>query len=242
MKNIVFGFHAVIEAIDSGSEIDKIYLKKDLKGDLAKEVYAAVKGRNIPVFRVPVEKINRLCRQNHQGVVAFILPVAYQRITSIVPSLYEEGKNPLIVVLDGVTDTRNFGAIARTCECASVDAIVIPQQGSVGITEDAIKTSAGALLRVPVCREHNMEFVVNYLKESGLKIVGASEKAQTFYDEEDLTVPVAIIMGAEDKGISPELVAKCDTLLKIPIDGFTSSLNVSVAAGIMIYEVIRQRK
>lgn len=242
MNEMVFGFRAVMEAVDSGADIDKIFMKKDIQSDLAKDLYAAVKGRDIPVVRVPLEKINKLCKKNHQGVVAFISPVAYQKITSLIPSLYEQGKTPLVVVLDGITDTRNFGAIARTCECAGVDAIVIPQQGSASITADAIKTSAGALLRVPVCREHNLQFVLNYLKESGLKVVGATEKAAKFYTEEDMTSPVAIVMGAEDKGISSENLALCDECLRIPIEGFTSSLNVSVAAGIMIYEVLRQRQ
>lgn len=242
MNEMVFGFRAVMEAVDSGADIDKIFMKKDIQSELAKDLYAAVKGRDIPVVRVPLEKINKLCKKNHQGIVAFISPVAYQKITSIIPSLYEQGKTPLVVVLDGITDTRNFGAIARTCECAGVDAIVIPQQGSASITADAIKTSAGALLRVPVCREHNLQFVLNYLKESGLKVVGATEKAATFYTEEDMTCPVAIVMGAEDKGISPDNLALCDECLRIPIEGYTSSLNVSVAAGIMIYEVLRQRQ
>lgn len=242
MNEMVFGFRAVMEAVDSGADIDKIFMKKDIQSDLAKDLYAAVKGRDIPVVRVPLEKINKLCKKNHQGVVAFISPVAYQKITSLIPSLYEQGKTPLVVVLDGITDTRNFGAIARTCECAGVDAIVIPQQGSASITADAIKTSAGALLRVPVCREHNLQFVLNYLKESGLKVVGATEKAAKFYTEEDMTSPVAIVMGAEDKGISSENLVLCDECLRIPIEGFTSSLNVSVAAGIMIYEVLRQRQ
>lgn len=242
MNEMVFGFRAVMEAVDSGADIDKIFMKKDIQSDLAKDLYAAVKGRDIPVVRVPLEKINKLCKKNHQGVVAFISPVAYQKITSLIPSLYEQGKTPLVVVLDGITDTRNFGAIARTCECAGVDAIVIPQQGSASITADAIKTSAGALLRVPVCREHNLQFVLNYLKESGLKVVGATEKAAKFYTEEDMTSPVAIVMGSEDKGISSENLVLCDECLRIPIEGFTSSLNVSVAAGIMIYEVLRQRQ
>lgn len=242
MNEIVFGFRAVIEAVESGADIDKIFLKKDVQSEFARDLYAAVKGRDIPVFRVPVEKINKLCKKNHQGIMAFVSPVAYQKITSIIPALYEQGKNPLVVVLDGITDTRNFGAIARTCECAGVDAIVIPQQGSASITPDAVKTSAGALLRIPVCREHNLQFVLNFLKDSGLKVVGASEKASKFYTEEDLTVPVAIVMGAEDKGISAANIELCDECLRIPIEGFTASLNVSVAAGIMIYEVIRQRR
>ncbi|HOH96271.1 MAG TPA: RNA methyltransferase substrate-binding domain-containing protein, partial [Candidatus Enterocola sp.] len=144
MNDLIFGLRAIIEAIEAGKEIDKILLKKDMQSDLAKELFAAVKGRNIPVVRVPVERIDRITKKNHQGAIAFISPITYQRITDIIPSLYEAGKSPLIVVLDGVTDVRNFGAIARTCECAGVDAIVLPQSGSAPVNADAIKTSAGA--------------------------------------------------------------------------------------------------
>lgn len=241
MNEIIFGLRAIIEAIDAGVEIDKILMKKDIQSDLAKELYAAVKGHDIPVVRVPVEKIDRITRKNHQGAIAFISPISYQKITHVIPELYENGISPFIVVLDGVTDVRNFGAIARTCECAGVNAIVIPQTGSATVNADAIKTSAGALLNIPVCREHNLAYVVNYLKESGVKIIAASEKADEDYTHLSYTEPIAIVMGSEDTGISPEILELCDEAARIPIVGNIQSLNVSVAAGILIYEAVKQR-
>lgn len=242
MNDLIFGLRAIIEAIEAGKEIDKILLKKDMQSDLAKELFAAVKGRNIPVVRVPVERIDRITKKNHQGAIAFISPIIYQRITDIIPSLYEAGKSPLIVVLDGVTDVRNFGAIARTCECAGVDAIVLPQSGSAPVNADAIKTSAGALMSIPVCREHNLAYVMQFMKDSGIKLIAASEKAAKDYTLLSYTEPTAIVMGAEDIGISQSILALCDESARIPILGEIASLNVSVAAGILIYEAVRQRK
>ena len=241
MNDLIFGLRAIIEAIEAGKEIDKILLKKDMQSDLAKELFAAVKGRNIPVVRVPVERIDRITKKNHQGAIAFISPITYQRITDIIPSLYEAGKSPLIVVLDGVTDVRNFGAIARTCECAGVDAIVLPQSGSAPVNADAIKTSAGALMSIPVCREHNLAYVLQFMKDSGIKLIAASEKAAKDYTLLSYTEPTAIVMGAEDIGISQSILALCDESARIPILGEIASLNVSVAAGILIFEAVRQR-
>lgn len=238
---MVFGIRAVIEAVKAGKEIDKILVKKDLQGDLAQELMAELKGTEIFVQRVPVEKINRITRKNHQGVIAFISPVSYTRLENVVPSLYEEGKMPFLVLLDGITDVRNFGAIARTCECAGVDAIVIPERGSVSVTPDAVKTSAGALLHLPVCREHSIAEALRYLHASGVKIVAASEKAQELYTGPDYTGPVAVVMGAEDVGLSAQTLRYCDTQVALPQVGRIGSLNVSVAAGVMIYEVVRQR-
>lgn len=180
--------------------------------------------------------------KNHQGVIAFISPVVYQRIEDIIPAIYEEGRNPFIVVLDSVTDVRNFGAIARTCECAGVDAIVIPAVGSAPINADAIKTSAGALLSIPVCREMNLGNTLKFLTASGLKLIAATEKADSEYVEATYNDPVAIVMGSEDEGISPDHLRLCQDLVSIPLFGKIESLNVSVAAGIIIYEAVRQRK
>ena len=202
-NEMIFGIRAVIEAVESGKDIDKILIKKDLQSDLAQELFAAVRGRNIVVQKVPIEKINRMSRKNHQGVLAFIAAVAYQRLDDIVPGLYEDGKNPFIILLDGVTDVRNFGAIARTCECAGVNAIVIPERGSVSVNADAVKTSAGALLHLPVCRESSVFEAVRFLKNSGFRIIAASEKAVVNYTNIDYTVPVAIVMGAEE---GPDLI------------------------------------
>ena len=237
----IFGIRAVIEAIQSGKEIDKLLIKKDINGELISELFEVVKAYQVPVQRVPIEKINRITRKNHQGVIAFMAAVDYYHVHDIVPTLYEEGINPFIVVLDGVTDVRNFGAIARTCECAGVNAIVIPERNSVSVNADAVKTSAGALNYLPVCRERNLAKAVKYLAESGFKVLGASEKSHINYTQGDFTGPVAVVLGAEDTGISPDILKLCDTLVAIPEFGQINSLNVSVAGGIMIYEVVRQR-
>ena len=238
---MIFGIRAVIEAIEAGKEIDKLLIKKDLQGDLSRELFNILKGRHIPVQRVPVEKLNRITRKNHQGVIAYTTQITYQHIEDIVPTLFEEGKNPFFVLLDGVTDVRNFGAIARTAECAGVDAIIIPSKNSVSVNADAIKTSAGALHTIPVCREDNLTKSIKYLKNCGIHIAGATEKGNRSYTKGTYDGPVCLIMGAEDRGIPQEHLALCDEWVKIPILGHIGSLNVSVAAGVLIYEVVRQR-
>ena len=240
-SQVVFGIRAVIEAIESGKQVDKVLMKKDLGGELARELLSVTREYNVPVQRVPVERINKVTRKNHQGVIAFMAAVDYYHVDDIVPALYDEGINPLVVVLDGVTDVRNFGAIARTCECAGVNCIVIPERNSVSVNADAVKTSAGALNYLPVCRERNLVKAVKYLRDSGFKVMGASEKTDLNYTKADFTGPVAIVLGAEDTGISTDVLKLCDTLVAIPEFGQINSLNVSVAGGIMIYEVVRQR-
>lgn len=240
-SQVVFGIRAVIEAIESGKQVDKVLMKKDLGGELARELLSVTREYNVPVQRVPVERINKVTRKNHQGVIAFMAAVDYYHVDDIVPALYDEGINPLVVVLDGVTDVRNFGAIARTCECAGVNCIVIPERNSVSVNADAVKTSAGALNYLPVCRERNLVKAVQYLRDSGFKVMGASEKTDLNYTKADFTGPVSIVLGAEDTGISTDVLKLCDTLVAIPEFGQINSLNVSVAGGIMIYEVVRQR-
>ena len=240
-NEMIFGARAVIEAIQAGKEIDKVLIKKDIQSDLSKELLAALKDTFIPVQRVPVERINRITKKNHQGVIAFISPITYQRTEDIVPFLFEQGKNPLLIMLDGLTDVRNFGAIARTCECAGVDAIIIPNKNSVSVNADAIKTSAGALHTLPVCREANLRNTIKYLKDSGFKIIAATEKGDYDYTKADYEGPTCIIMGAEDTGVSYDNLALCDEWVKIPMLGTIESLNVSVAAGVLIYEAIKQR-
>ena len=237
----IFGIRAVIEAIEAGKEIDKILVKKDLSSELAEELLKTAREHKVIVQKVPIEKINRITRKNHQGVLAFLSAVTYHKLEYVVPQLYEDGKTPFVVLLDGLTDVRNFGAIARTCDCAGVDAIVIPERNSVSVGADAVKTSAGALHYIPVCREHSLTWAVKFLKDSGYKIYGASEKATQSYIAPDYTTPVAIVLGSEEKGISDEILRLCDGLVAIPEYGHINSLNVSVAAGIMIYEVVRQR-
>ncbi|MFB6340927.1 23S rRNA (guanosine(2251)-2'-O)-methyltransferase RlmB [Saccharicrinis sp. FJH62] len=237
----IFGIRAVIEAIDAGREIHRVMIKRDLKGELASELFSALRGSTVPVQKVPVERLNRITRKNHQGVVAWISEVTYHNIETIIPGLYEAGKVPFILVLDGVTDIRNFGAIARTAECAGVDAILVPSKGSAVINADAIKTSAGALHKIPVCRTGNLTKSLQFLKGSGLMLLGASEKGDTVFNTGDMTVPLAIVMGSEDTGLSADVLKICDHLVSIPMVGTVGSLNVSVAAGILIFEVLKQR-
>ncbi|MDR2843968.1 MAG: 23S rRNA (guanosine(2251)-2'-O)-methyltransferase RlmB [Candidatus Symbiothrix sp.] len=238
---MIFGTRAVIEAVQAGKEVDKILMRRDLQNDLSHELFNIVKETNIPIQRVPQEKLDRLTRKNHQGVIAFISAVTYQKLEDMVPFLYEEGKNPLILLLDGVTDVRNFGAIARTCECAGVDAIVIPARNSVSVNADAVKTSAGALLSLPVCKEASITEAIRFLKNCGYKVVAATEKADQSYIEANYTVPTALVMGSEDLGIALENLRICDEMVKIPIVGNIASLNVSAAAAVLMYEVVRQR-
>lgn len=241
-SDYIFGLRAIIEAIEAGKEIDKVLIRKDLAGsELSHELMDKIKEHGIVTQRVPLEKLNRITMKNHQGAIALLSMVSYYPLSQIVPALYEDGMLPFILLLDGITDNRNFGAIARTAECAGVDAIVIPERHSVTVNADAVKTSAGALLHIPVCRERSIASAVRYLKESGLTVIGASEKGSHSYTTADFTGPVAIVMGAEDTGISDEVLRQCDRLAAIPVIGSIGSLNVSVAAGVMMYEAVRQR-
>ena len=240
-NEMIFGVRAVIEALDAGKEIDKILIKRDIQSDLSKELFAALRGRMIPVQRVPLERIDRITRKNHQGVIAFVSPIVYQRTEDIVPFLFEQGKSPLLLMLDGITDVRNFGAIARTCECAGVDAIIIPSKNSVTVNADAVKTSAGALLTLPVCKEQSLTATIKYLKDSGFRMLAATEKGDYDYSKANYSDPTCIIMGAEDTGVPYEHLKYCDEWVRIPLMGKIESLNVSVAAGILIYEAVKQR-
>jgi 23S rRNA (guanosine2251-2'-O)-methyltransferase len=240
-KNFIFGIRAIIEAIESGKTIDKLFIQKGLHNDLFAELWKLVRLKRINYKHVPLEKINRLTRKNHQGVFAFISPIDFHNIEDVVPALYEQGKNPLILVLDRITDVRNFGAIARTAECAGVDTILIPEQNAAAINADAIKTSAGALHNITVCRTWNLKLSLQFLKDSGIQLVACTEKTQDTMCKPDYTPPTAIIMGSEEDGVSPEFLKMCDSRAKIPMSGKIASLNVSVATGVILYEVIRQR-
>lgn len=237
----IFGLHAVIEAIEAARDIDKILVKKDIHSEMAARLHDLARTYRIPMQRVPVEKLNRITRKNHQGVIALLSAVPYQKLEDIVPQLYEDGIQPFMLILDGVTDVRNFGGMARTAECCGVNAIVIPERGSVTVNADALKTSAGALHYLPVCRERNLYEAVRFLKDNGYQVVAATEKADYNYTLGDYTSPVAIVMGAEDHGISPDVLKLCDTKVSIPMFGHIGSLNVGVAAAVMMYEVVRQR-
>lgn len=240
-KNYIFGIRAIIEAVNAGKTIDKLFIQKGLHNDLFAELWKLVRLKRINYKHVPLEKINRLTRKNHQGVFAFISPIDFHNIEDVVPALYEQGKNPLILVLDRITDVRNFGAIARTAECAGVDAIIIPEQNAAAINADAIKTSAGALHKITVCRTWNLKLAIQFMKESGIQLVGCTEKTQDMMYKPDYTPPTAIIMGSEEDGVSPEFLKMCDARAKIPLAGKIASLNVSVATGVILYEAIRQR-
>lgn len=240
-SDYIFGIRAVIEAVNAGKDIDRVYIRKGLSGPLAQELMSLLRENGVLTRHVPSEKLDKITRKNHQGVIAMLAAVPYHQLGNLVPQLFEEGVLPFVVVLDGVTDVRNFGAIARTCECAGADAIVIPDHGSVSVGGDAVKTSAGALLHLPVCREHSVLSAVRYLKNSGFKVVAVSEKADINYTTASYTEPTALVLGAEDTGIDPEVIKLCDTFVSIPMFGEIGSLNVSVAAGVIIYEVVRQR-
>lgn len=238
----IFGIHAILEAIGAGREIDRVLIRHGGVSDQLKRLISELSSRDIPFQRVPIEKLNRLTPGNHQGVVAWLSSVSYSNIETLLPTVFERGEDPLILVLDGISDVRNFGAIARSAECAGVHAIVIPASGGAAVNADAIKTSAGALHRIPVCRVRDMKALVRFMRESGLRIFAASEKASSILFETDMTGPAAIIMGSEGTGISAAMLKEADQWVSIPMSGNIASLNVSVAAGIMLFEVVRQRK
>jgi 23S rRNA (guanosine2251-2'-O)-methyltransferase len=237
----IFGIHAVLEAIKAGKQIDRLLIKQGLQGALYHELMTEVKKYNIVYQIVPLERIELVTRKNHQGVLAWLSLIEYQSLDNLLPMIYDRGEDPLIVVLDGVSDVRNFGAIVRSAECLGAHGIVIPEKGSARITADAIKTSAGALHTFPICREKSIVRGVEYLKQSGLKIISATEDAESVTSAGSLNGPSALILGSEDKGISRELISLSDIKVRIPMTGTIESLNVSVAAGIFLYEIMRQR-
>ncbi|MPL66636.1 putative TrmH family tRNA/rRNA methyltransferase [bioreactor metagenome] len=240
-SQLIYGIRPVVEALRSGKEIEKIFLQSTLQGSLLQELKEEIAKRKTVVQYVPVEKLNRLTRNNHQGVVAVISLIEYYNFEEIVTQIIEKGKMPFLLMLDRVTDVRNLGAIARSAECAGVDAIIVPQYSSAQINEDAIKTSSGALLRIPICRELNLKTTINLAKEMGVNVYCATEKGGEIYTQVPMKESLMIIMGSEDTGVSPEIIKLCDKRIKIPIKANIESLNVSVAAGILIYEVVRQR-
>lgn len=240
-EQFIYGIHPIVEAIKSGKEIDRIFFRKGLQGAVTAELLHLAKTYGIPFQFVPSEKLDRITRKNHQGVIALISGISYDSLANLVPVIFEQGKTPFLLILDGITDVRNFGAICRSAECAGVHGIVIPMHGSAQVNEEAVRTSAGALLRIPVCREKSLNAAAAYLKECGIRLTGATEHAQSLYYQQEYLDPMAIVMGSEEKGISADLRKSCDQLVKIPMQGSISSLNVSVAAGILLFEVVRQR-
>ena len=241
-KNYIYGIRAIIEAIRSGKEVDKLLLSKQAGGDLFKDLFALARENNVPTQFVPLEKLNRMTYKNHQGAIAYISEISFYKIEHIVPTLYEEGKTPFILILDSITDVRNFGAIVRTAECAGVHAIIIPEKGSAPVNGDAVKTSSGALHSVPVCRVKSLNQVISYLKNSGIHIIAATEKVNNKYYDSNFSLPTAIIMGSEDEGIQPSILTLADETVCIPLAGKIASLNVSVATGVILFEAIKHRE
>lgn len=238
---MMFGTRAVIEAIKAGRDIEKIFIQAGLNNDLAKELITLAKSRGVPFTFVPLPKLNSLSTKNHQGVICMLSAVQFATLENIIDKIYSEGREPFFLILDRITDVRNFGAIARTAECAGLDGIIIGDSGNAPITGDAMKTSAGALSYLPVCRTSNMKKTIQYLKESGIQVIACTEKADKALYELDFKAPVALIIGSEEDGISSQLIKEADHVVKIPMRGKIESLNVSVATGIAIYEILRQK-
>jgi 23S rRNA (guanosine2251-2'-O)-methyltransferase len=237
---MIYGTRAVLEAIAAGKEVEKIMIQTGLSNDLIKELITTARKSNLPVSFVPQEKLKRLSSRNHQGVIALVSAVSFASLDNIIHHAFTEGRDPILILLDRITDVRNFGAIARTAECAGVDAIVIGEKGSAPVTSDAMKTSAGALNHIPVCRERDLKKTLKVLRESGIKVVACTEKTNNSIYDLSLSGPVALIMGSEEDGISEGLLRDADELARIPMKGKISSLNVSVATGVAVYEVMRQ--
>ena len=238
---MIFGTRAVMEAIRAGREIEKIFIQAGLNNDLTKELITVAKENEVPLSFTPQQKLNKLSSKNHQGVICLLSAVKYSALEDLIDQAYANGKEPFFLILDRITDVRNFGAIARTAECAGLTGIIIPDKGNAPITGDAMKTSAGALSYLPVCRIRDLKKTIQTLKENGIQVLACTEKAATDIYEADLVSPVAIILGSEEDGISPALLKEADQLVKIPMFGNIASLNVSVSAGIALYEVIRQK-
>ncbi|HSD15361.1 MAG TPA: 23S rRNA (guanosine(2251)-2'-O)-methyltransferase RlmB [Flavobacterium sp.] len=240
-ENLIFGIRAIIEAINAGKEVDKVFIQKDAQGDLMHDLMKTMKKNSINFSYVPVEKLNRLTSNNHQGAVATIAPISFVSLETLVEGVIESGKKPLFLVLDQLSDARNFGAIIRTAECTGVDGIIIQKQGSAPVNGDTVKTSAGAVFNVPICKVDHIKDAVFYLQGSGIKIVAATEKTEQNIYDIDFSEPVAIIMGSEDRGVNPSVLKIVDEKAKLPMFGSIGSLNVSVACGAFLYETIRQR-
>ncbi len=241
-KKYIFGIRACIEAIKSGKEIEKLLFDKKNRGELFHELLSLANMVTIPFSYVPTEKLNRINSGNHQGVIAFVSPIEYSNIETIIPTIYENSETPLILMLDRLTDVRNFGAISRKADYAGVHAIIITAKGSASIGEDAIKTSAGALNYIPVCRVKSLSSTIEFLKECGLKIISATEKTEKPHTKADYNSPLCIVMGSEEDGVTNALLQLSDDLVKIPLTGNVESLNVSVAAGIVMFEALRSRE
>lgn len=241
-EHLIFGIRAIIEAITAGKEVDKVFLQKDAQGELMKDLMKVMKRNNVNFSYVPVEKLNRLTPNNHQGAVATIAPIAFQDLETLVEKVLESGTTPLFLILDQISDARNFGAIIRTAECTGVSGIIVQKAGSAPVNGDTVKTSAGAVFNVPICKVEHIKDAIFFLQGSGIKTIAATEKTdQNIYDLQ-LNEPLAIIMGSEDRGINPSVLKIVDEKAKLPMFGTIGSLNVSVACGALLYETVRQRQ
>tara|TARA_B100002019_G_scaffold119643_1_gene102730 strand:- start:391 stop:1128 length:738 start_codon:yes stop_codon:yes gene_type:complete len=243
MKNndIVFGTRPVLEAINSGKTLEKLFIQKNLKKEILEKIKSKLSNKKINISYVPKEKLNRITKKNHQGIICYISPISYQPIEEIIQRVFEKGKDPFVIILDRITDTRNFGAISRVADASGVDAIIIPEKESAIITSDSIKTSAGAINYMPICKVKSLRSTANFLKESGLKLVSCTEKGDKKFYDADLTSPCCIILGSEKDGISNSLIDISDERLNIPMKGNVESLNVSSSASVILFEVVRQR-
>ncbi|MEG2282659.1 MAG: 23S rRNA (guanosine(2251)-2'-O)-methyltransferase RlmB [Rikenellaceae bacterium] len=242
MEELVFGVRPVLEAIEAGKQIDRVFIRQGADTPHIMQIMALCREKDIVAQFVPVEKLNKLTRNNHQGVIAQVSPVEYFEIEDILEKVLRSDKTPLIVLMDSITDIRNFGAIARSCECAGVDALIMPKKNSAPVNGDAVKSSAGALNLIPICRVGSIRNTLKLLADQGLTIVAATEKAEKVIYDADLTKPMVLVMGSEDKGISREVLKMCDVTVSIPMIGKTESLNVSAAAAVILFETLRQRR
>jgi 23S rRNA (guanosine2251-2'-O)-methyltransferase len=237
----IFGIRAIIEAVNAGETIDKVFLQKGLHGDLFNELESLLNKKSVNKSYVPVEKLNRLTKGNHQGAVAQISPIEFHDMETLIMEITESGKTPLFLLLDQLSDVRNFGAIIRTAECTGVNGIIIQKKGGAPVNGDTIKTSAGAVFKIPICKVDHIKDAVFYMQASGIKVIAATEKTNdTIYDV-SFAEPCAIIMGSEGRGINPSTLKVVDAKAKLPLLGEIESLNVSVACGAFLYEAVRQR-
>ncbi|MEM8906449.1 MAG: 23S rRNA (guanosine(2251)-2'-O)-methyltransferase RlmB [Bacteroidota bacterium] len=240
-KSMIIGRHPVVEAIKTGQAMDKLILQQGVRGDFEKEIRWLSKRYTIPLQVVPKERMNKFTRANHQGIIGLLSLLPYYRLEDLLPTIYEQSAVPLILLLDGITDVRNFGAIARSAECCGVHGIVIPKKGAAQINAEAIKTSAGALTKIPICRENSLSAAIDFLILSGIQVLATDLTASQAIQETDFTLPTAIVLGAEGEGVSPAILQTVAQNIIIPQVGTSNSFNVSVAAGIILYEVLRQR-
>jgi 23S rRNA (guanosine2251-2'-O)-methyltransferase len=240
--NQIFGIRAILEAIEAGKDLDKVFIQKEAQGELMNELIKSLKKNNINFSYVPIEKLNRLTKKNHQGAVANISPVSFLALEELIESVMEKKEKPLFLILDQVSDARNFGAIIRTAVCCGADGIIISKNGAAPVNGDTVKTSAGAVFNIPICKVDHIKDAVFYLQSSGIVTLGATEKAEKEIYDMDLNLPLALIMGSEDRGINPSVLKIIDEKAKLPMFSTIDSLNVSVACGAFLYEAIRQRR